>query len=295
MSVRVVSRALLFASLLALVACGPRVDPCAPPTSTPGPVGLPAPTLDGGALLWVGAHPDDETSAAPLLEEWCRPGRARCTFLVLTRGEGGNCGLPGGCTPDLQAVRVKEMEASAHLFDAGLVQETLPNASFTPDDARARWTSEAGSEDALVERVAAVLRAGNFDTLVTFDSRHGVTCHGEHRVAGGTALLAADKVGLPRSRVLLLGSRMYLRESKPGVRCQLGFSAAVADDTALLSIAPTEAGWARAVAVMRTHASQFDADTLSAAEGAPATLRSTWYLWASDVVQDDPRYAGLCR
>lgn len=288
-------RAALAVVVLLLGGCASAVaDACQAPDATPGPTGLPAPALEGQALLWVGAHPDDETSAAVLLEAWCRPGRARCTFLVLTRGEGGQCALPGGCLPDLGTVRALEMEASARLFDAGLVQDTLPNASFSVEDARARWIAAAGSADAGVERVAAVMRAHAIDTLVTFDPRHGVTCHGEHRVAGEVALAAADRVGLPRSRVLLLGSRMRLAESHPGVRCLLGFEAAVPEDRAQSMLPPSDGGWARAVAVMCTHASQFDADTLGAAAGAPGTLRSTWYLRASDAVPEDPRYAHLC-
>jgi LmbE family N-acetylglucosaminyl deacetylase len=250
--------------------------------------------LDGGSVLWVGAHPDDETTAAVLLEQWCQPSRARCTFLVLTRGEGGQCGLPGGCVPDLGAVRTLEMQTSARLFGAHLVQETLPNASATVDDARTSWVNAAGSEDALIERVAQVMRANAVDTLVTFDPRHGVTCHGEHRVAGALAIAAAERVGLAADRLLLLGSTLFLREAAPGVRCLLGFAAAAPADPSLKVQAPALSSWNRAVEVMRTHASQFDATTVSAFAAAPATLRSSWYVWVADTVAEDPNYARLC-
>lgn len=289
------TRAYYLTGCLALWACEGATGDCVAPATTPGPEGRGASAFDGGAVLWVGAHPDDETTAAPLLATWCGVSGARCTFLVLTRGEGGQCGLAEGCVPDLATVRTHEMEGSARLFDAGLVQETLPNAAGAVDEAVSKWVAAAGSEEAVVERISRVLVEGAFDTLVTFDPRHGVTCHGEHRVAGAAALRAADRAGLPRGRVLLLGSAMYLREARPGLRCLLGFSAAVPDDGALWTLPPSVDGWARAVAVMRTHASQFDADTLAAAELAPDTLRSTWYLWASDVIEDDPRYAALCR
>ena len=267
---------------------------CAAPGTTPGPVTPPAPILDGGSVMWVGAHPDDETTAAVLLEQWCQPSRAHCTFLVLTRGEGGQCGLPGGCVPDLGAVRTLEMQSSALLFGAQLVQETLPNASATVDDARASWVSSAGSEDALIERVAQVMRASAIDTLVTFDPRHGVTCHGEHRVAGALAIAAAQRVGLPADRQLLLGSTFYLREAAPRVRCLLGFAAAAPADPSLKLQPPTVSSWNRAVEVMRTHASQFDTHTVTTFAAAPLTLRSTWYEWVADAVADDPNYAHLC-
>jgi len=42
--------------------------------------------LAGKRVLWVGAHPDDESTVAPLLGEACRERGARCSFLVATRG-----------------------------------------------------------------------------------------------------------------------------------------------------------------------------------------------------------------
>ncbi len=132
---------------------------------------LPALTLDAGVVLWVGAHPDDESMVAPLMSDWCT--RTRCVFLVLTRGEGGSCGLQTGCFPNLGAVRTLEMQASARLFDAGLVQETFANASSTAQQARDVWVGEAGSEAALIERVSRVMRAERVDLVVTFDPLHG--------------------------------------------------------------------------------------------------------------------------
>src|SRR5687767_6067917 len=67
--------------------------------------------VPAGHILFIGAHPDDEVVAAPLLGATCAEGGATCSFLVLTKGEGGTCGLPV-CLPDLGSVREKEMLAS---------------------------------------------------------------------------------------------------------------------------------------------------------------------------------------
>jgi LmbE family N-acetylglucosaminyl deacetylase len=154
--------------------------------------------------------------------------------------------------------------------------------------------SVTGTEDALVERVAQVMRRLVVDTVITFDPRHGVTCHGEHRLTGALAMLAAERTGLPRSRVLLLGSSVYVREASPGDVCLLGYSATAPGDTALRALAPTDEVWRRSVDVLRTHGSQFSASMVSAAATAPASLPTTWYLWASAAVENDPRYANAC-
>jgi hypothetical protein len=99
---------------------------------------------------------------------------------------------------------------------------------------------------------------------------------------------------MPADRLLLLGSTLFLREAAPGVRCLLGFAAAAPADPSLKVQAPALSSWNRAVEVMRTHASQFDATTVSAFAAAPATLRSSWYVWVADTVAEDPNYARLC-
>jgi hypothetical protein len=45
--------------------------------------------LPAGHILFIGAHPDDEVVAAPLLGALCADAAATCSFLVLTKGEGG--------------------------------------------------------------------------------------------------------------------------------------------------------------------------------------------------------------
>src|SRR5688500_14330528 len=82
--------------------------------------------LPAGHILFIGAHPDDEVVAAPLLGALCAEGGATCSFLVLTKGEGGICSLPV-CSPDLGSVREQEMLASAALFRGRVTQWTMPD------------------------------------------------------------------------------------------------------------------------------------------------------------------------
>lgn len=241
---------------------------------------LPGLTLDAGVVLWVGAHPDDESMVAPLMSDWCT--RTRCVFLVLTRGEGGSCGLQGGCLPNLGAVRTLEMQASARLFDAGLVQETFANASSTAQQARDVWVGEAGTEAALVERVARVMRAERVDLVVTFDPLHGGTCHGEHRAAAAVALVAADSAALPRSRVLLVSS--ILTVETPSAPVAVGFTAPAGGEATWSFSGGT---WQRLSDVMRTHASQFTPALIDGAANAPQRLRTSYFRTAESVGASD--------
>lgn len=257
----------------------PVVDAGSDAGSTPDG-SLPELTLDAGVVLWVGAHPDDESMVAPLMSDWCT--RTRCVFLVLTRGEGGSCGLQSGCFPNLGALRTLEMQASARLFDAGLVQETLANASATAQQARDVWVNEAGSEAALVERVARVMRTERVDLVVTFDPLHGGTCHGEHRATSAVALVAADSAAIPRSRVLLVSS--ILTVESPAAPVAVGFTAPGGGEATWSFSGGT---WQRLADVMRTHASQFTSVLVDAAANAPQRLRTSYFRTGESVQASD--------
>ena len=68
---------------------------------------LPPELANAKRIVWVGAHPDDETVAAPLLARLCLASGVTCTFLVFTKGEGGSCGL-ASCGANLGDFRAAE-------------------------------------------------------------------------------------------------------------------------------------------------------------------------------------------
>lgn len=247
--------------------------------------GLPTLALDAGVVVWIGAHPDDESMAAQVLSDWCT--RARCVFVVLTRGEGGSCGLSTGCSPDLGTVRARELLASAKLFDAGVVQETFSNASSSASAARDVWVREAGGEAALFERVARVLRTERPDWVLTFDPLHGGTCHGEHRAAAAVALVAADTAGISRSRVVLVSSLLMVET--PAAPMAVGFSRS---NEATHQFSGGQ--WRQMADVMRAHASQFGPGLISAAENAPARLRTSYFRGAEGVAPADALDTRYC-
>jgi len=114
-------------------------------------------------ILVVTAHPDDEILLAPFLDAQCRPEKASCAILVLTRGEAGG-------DPD---VRTAEMAASAAALRLRLMQWSLP-------DLMEPWPDR----DALRLQIAGVIAAERPDMILTFDPGHGSTGHPAHRETG---------------------------------------------------------------------------------------------------------------
>lgn len=149
-------------------------------------------------ILWVAAHPDDESMAAGVLARACLKHRARCHFLVFNRGRGGECCIPDGCQPDLGTVRHREMTRAARLYRATLehydfFNAPLPVESFpTRAELERKWMAEGDP----VGLVARAIRRFRPDLMITLDPYRGTTGHPEHRAAGrfalAGALLAAD-------------------------------------------------------------------------------------------------------
>lgn len=195
----------------ASAASSPRPEPALHPASDPArsaasgsarPAALAAPPLDAlleapeARILWVGAHPDDETLAGPLLARACIARRRPCHLLVLTRGEGGRCPERAGCWPDLGAVRAAEMSAVARAYHASLElhrcwNAPLPESSFPPRPAiAARW--RASCDPAGV--IAAAIRRFRPTLVLTFDPDRGFTGHPEHQLAARFAFEAVREV-----------------------------------------------------------------------------------------------------
>jgi LmbE family N-acetylglucosaminyl deacetylase len=237
------------------------------------------------SVLWVGAHPDDEVLAAPLLARLCLDEGLRCSFLVLTRGEKGPCVLPGGCRPDLASVRSAEMTGAARLFGAELILWSLPDAGSGQDGSAGAWDTVSGSHKALVASMRKVLSRTHPDVVLTFDPRHGSTCHPDHRAAGSLVLEALGGVE-KRPAVYLLETRLVLTSSPVTVRFQ---PAALAKDgvfafdgnTPLASTA--RPAWEMTNQDVLIHASQFDALLRRAIRRVPAAQRAV-FLGPADLL-----------
>lgn len=256
----------------------------APASLDPQPTATLPPLLPGvDSVLWVGAHPDDEVLAAPALARLCRVERLACHFLILTRGEAGICLLPGGCLPDLASVRSLEMQRSAELLGATLTQWTLPDGGGI-----AGWNAASGGHGALVARLASFLEALSPDLVLTFDPRHGSTCHPDHRAAGDLAIEALERLAT-QPAFYLLETLATVSATPPYVRYAPASSAktGIFGYAATLDDGEVRGTWSYAPLAAGLHPSQFAAETLSALRRMPGTERVVYLAAAPGALASD--------
>ncbi|HEX8556899.1 MAG TPA: PIG-L family deacetylase [Pyrinomonadaceae bacterium] len=150
---------------------------------------------DERSLLFIFAHPDDESfGVAGTAARYADEG-ARLTLVTATRGDKGKCGDPPVCEPEaLPAVREAELREAARVIGVRDVRvldyKDRELASAPPEEARA----------ALVR----VIREARPQVVVTFDP-HGVNLHPDHVAISRFAADAVSAAADPR----------WLREAGP--------------------------------------------------------------------------------
>jgi 4-oxalomesaconate hydratase len=128
-------------------------------------------------LVFVGAHPDDETYASGTIARHVAEG-GKATIVVATRGGKGHWKIP---SDELCKLRTGEMEAAAKALGAGLVWLDYEDASVP-----------AGDE--LREALVDVYRRLKPDIVITF---HPLVWRDDHRRVGLAASDATLKASLP--------------------------------------------------------------------------------------------------
>jgi LmbE family N-acetylglucosaminyl deacetylase len=232
--------------------------------------GLPTIFPGVSSVLWVAAHPDDESMPAPLLSRLCLDEGHRCTFLVFTHGEKGVCDLPRGCRPDLGTVRAGEMARAAQLFHARLILWSYPDGGAAANGSAGSWDAVAGSHAALLAALQGVITRTGANLVLTFDPRHGTTCHPDHRAVGGLVLEALAGMSQPPPAYLL--ETRLVTDSSP---VALHFLPAALAPTGVFAFDGTS-DWKTLQADIQIHASQFDASIQRAISRMPATERAVY-------------------
>ena len=146
-------------------------------------------------ILYVTAHPDDESSAA--LTYLARGLHAEVALLALTRGEGGQNALGPEQAPQLGLIRTQELLAATRGYGVKLYFTRARDFGFskTPEEAERIWG------DQVVEDMVAVIREFRPDIVINnFGGVH--TGHGHHQAAGlltpKAVKLAADVNAYPQ-------------------------------------------------------------------------------------------------
>lgn len=262
-------RAILASCLLAAAGAG------AQDKATPG---VPRTFPGTSSVLWIAAHPDDEVLAAPLLSRLCLDEGLRCSFLVFTRGEKGDCFLPDGCRPDLGTVRAAEMARAAQLFHASLTLWHLPDSGSAPDGSAGSWDAAAGSHAALLASLRSVINQTHADLVLTFDPRHGSTCHPDHRAVGGLVREAIATMRKPPGATYLLETRLV----EQGSPVMIDFVPAASARAGTFAF-DGNPGWKMTNADVQIHASQFDARLRRAVNRVPTAERAV-FLGPADLL-----------
>jgi LmbE family N-acetylglucosaminyl deacetylase len=255
------------------------------------PPGRLSPALFPGAssVLWIGAHPDDETLLAPLLGRLCLDEGLKCSFLVVSRGEAGHCLLPKGCKPDLATVRTREMQRAAAHFRAQLTLWNLPDGGAS----NGAWDVASGGHEALVARVSGLVARKKPDVVLTFDPRHGSTCHTDHTALGSLVLEAVARLPNPPATYLLetrvtftaTPFAMHFASAAPFSAGAFAF-----DANQLLQVPGRPAAWESVRDVMRLHPSQFSEQELQAIRAVPTRERAV-YLGPASLLMSAPNVA----
>tara|TARA_R110002096_G_scaffold171490_4_gene344414 strand:+ start:22153 stop:23013 length:861 start_codon:yes stop_codon:yes gene_type:complete len=262
-----------------------RVD--AGSTSITVPEGL----QDISSVLWVGAHPDDEMPSSPVIREVCSQEDVRCLFVALTQGESGNCQLAKGCSPSLVAVRQEEFAAMG-LFVGGEVRilDLGDGTAGTRTGVLASWAAQKGGAEFLVAEVEQIISNFAPDAILTFDPRHGTTCHPDHQAAGELVLAAAQSLEYPQERTFLVES-VIIGVGASGLE---GFRPAVPEDT---NVATTSlaAVWDIVIHLAsEIYLSQFSSETVEQIRDVGVDGRTFSLIALSDVEPEDRRYESLC-
>lgn len=247
-------------------------------------------------VLWVGAHPDDEVYVAPILAKLCLKQGAQCTLLVVTDGGKGNCLLPGGCSPSVAVVRAQEMKNSAAYFKATLEMSNLEDSpAGSPDGVIEAWNASIGGGTKLLDAATGFIKNLNPDLILTFDPRHGSSCHLDHRAVGRLVLAAVLQAGLPLSSVYMPQSYWKTGLSSP-TQAWAGNAKIIPTDNLLRVFSASEV-WSSIVDILSIHKSQFspkENDFIDAFSRSPEEYKIVPLLNAQETQMADPRYQNLC-
>jgi LmbE family N-acetylglucosaminyl deacetylase len=243
------------------------------------PSNIPSPP----SVLWIAAHPDDEALAAPLLGKWCREEHARCAFLIMTRGEAGSCLRPNGCEPDLASVRSAEAGSAAQYFGADLILLTYPN---TAGVTKPVWRTSSGDRPDVVQTVATYIEAFHPALLLTFDPRHGTTCHPDHMETGSIVLDAVKRLSyepdvyLLETRVTFTFDPLVLHFAPASRGLQRYDAREILPSTQMPA-------WSEIMRDMERHPSQFNESALTAIQNVPLTDRAVYFAPAKSILDQN--------
>jgi len=138
-------------------------------------------------LVFIGAHPDDETSSSGTIAKYTANGH-EATIVMTTRGGRGHWEIP---SEELERIRTKEMESAAKILGAEVIFLDYKDA-------------DVPAGDALKEELVDVVRNLKPDIVLTF---HPMVWRDDHKRVGQAATEACFKACLPLLETRYLAHR----------------------------------------------------------------------------------------
>lgn len=191
---RVLRPAAVMAAGLALVATGAVAAPAQASAAPDGQAPKPKSSADLD-VLFVGAHPDDESGRLSMFGEWAERYGAETGVITVTRGEGGGNAVGPEEGPALG--RIREAEERHAVGHAGVSDVyNLDKVDFYYSVSEPLHRDVWGHRDSLA-RVVRIIRETTPDVVMTMDPAPSPGNHGGHQEASLLATEAYYAAGDP--------------------------------------------------------------------------------------------------
>ena len=187
---------------------------------------------------------------------------------------------------------VNSMSSYPAVYDRGTFSSLLAS-SRTPAQVLSAWNSEAfgfGLRD-MTNVIKLEIEKFQPDVILTFDPRHGSTCHPEHRAAGQAVIDGVASYPFDPTKVFLLTSRRIdfsgysgLTPAAPGDRFGAIYNAVD------FMPAKSMSGWSYLAYLRSLYPTQFSGSDVTAVHSAPMGDRVTAFLALDKYISSDSRY-----
>jgi LmbE family N-acetylglucosaminyl deacetylase len=188
---------------------------------------------------------------------------------------------PEGCIPDLGTVRSGEAGAASEYFGADSILLTYQDGGGSVAPV---WDVNAGGSPDVIPMIANYIKAVAPEAVVTFDPRHGTTCHPDHRALGNIVADAVKQIDAP-PQLYFLETRVTFDAQPFAVHLLPAITSAERFDANLQLGFTRGAAWNAISDDMQRHSSQFDGRWIAAIQNVPAAQRSVFLMPAAAAAQ----------
>ncbi|MBI3368962.1 MAG: PIG-L family deacetylase [Burkholderiales bacterium] len=231
-------------------------------------------------ILLLAAHEDDEIVFSPMLARYCSTKSCRVVVATSSRT----------CHPSASEF-VNSMASLPAVWDRGTFSSCT--TTRTPQQVLNDWNVEAAGYGLTDMTNVIKLEIAKFspDVILTFDPRHGTSCHPEHRAAAQAVINGVIAYPFDQSKVFLLTTRRIDVSGYSALTPAAPMDQFSAIYNAMDYIpAKSSTGWAYLAYLMSLYPTQFTGGDITAVQAAPGIDRTTAFLPLNKYIANDTRY-----